>query len=47
MRAVANGDGAEVLLTVRQRPGTSDADFAADADWVGRDLAALKALLEG
>lgn len=45
MRVVPNGGGAEVLVTVFRRPGTSDAQFAADAEWVVRDLLALKALL--
>lgn len=47
MRVIANGDGAEVLLTLLRQPGMSDAKFAEDADWVARDLKALKALLEG
>ncbi|MBX6374836.1 MAG: SRPBCC family protein [Acetobacteraceae bacterium] len=47
MRVVANGDGSEVVFTLFRRPGMSDADFARDADWVLRDLQALKALLEG
>ncbi|MBX3200150.1 MAG: SRPBCC family protein [Labilithrix sp.] len=45
LRVIANGDGAEVTLTVF-RAGRSDEAFAADADWVRRDLGALKALLE-
>lgn len=47
MRVVPNGGGAEVLVTVFQRPGMPDAAFAADAEWVMRDLLALKALLAG
>ncbi|MCW3475220.1 SRPBCC family protein [Limobrevibacterium gyesilva] len=46
MRVVANGDGSEVVFTLFQRPGVSDAAFARDADWVRRDLLALKTLLE-
>ncbi|MBX3263446.1 MAG: SRPBCC family protein [Labilithrix sp.] len=46
LRVVANGDGAEVSLTLFRGAGRSDEDFAADADWVRRDLGALKALLE-
>lgn len=34
LRAVANGDGSEVSLTLFQRPGMDDARFAADIDWV-------------
>ncbi|HEY9568923.1 MAG TPA: VOC family protein [Thalassobaculum sp.] len=47
MRVTANGDGAEVTLTLFRRPATSDDDFGRDAEWVGRDLDALKALVEG
>lgn len=45
MRVVANGEGAEVLFTLFRQPGMSDEKFAADADWVARDLAALKTLV--
>lgn len=44
MRVVANGDGAEVLLTVFRQPGMSDDVFARDRAWVRRDLKALHAL---
>jgi hypothetical protein len=47
MRVFPNGDGAEVLLTIFRRPGTSDEKFGEDTQWVRRDLEALKALLEG
>jgi hypothetical protein len=46
LRVLPNGDGCELVLTVFRRPGRSDADFAADAQWVMRDLQAAKALLE-
>ena len=46
IRVMANGDGSEVALTLFRLPGMSDEKFAADADWVRRDLSALKALLE-
>lgn len=46
MRVIANGSGSEVVFTLFQRPGMSDEDFARDAAWVQKDLAALKALLE-
>jgi hypothetical protein len=46
MRVMANGDGCEVLFTLFRRPEMSEDDFQRDADWVRRDLAALKALLE-
>ncbi len=41
LRVFANGDGAEVALTLFRQPGMSDEKFAADADWVRRDLATL------
>ncbi len=47
MRVFANGDGSEVVFSLFQRPGMSDEEFARDADWVARDLQALKAYLEG
>jgi hypothetical protein len=46
VRILPNGDGCELMLTIFRRPGRSDADFAADADWVMRDLMAAKKLLE-
>lgn len=45
LRIIQNGEGAEVLLTLFRQPGMSDAQFAADAEWVERDLLALKALV--
>ena len=47
MRVVANGDGAELVFTLFQRDGMSDDEMARDAAMVSRDLATLKALLEG
>ena len=46
MRVFRNGSGSEVLFTLIQHPGMSDAEFGRDADWVARDLRALKAHLE-
>jgi hypothetical protein len=46
VRILPNGDGCELMLTVFRRPGKSDAEFAADAEWVMRDLKAAKKLLE-
>ena len=46
MRAIRNGDGSEVMLTLFRRPDMTDEAFEADLLWVERDLAALKALLE-
>ena len=46
VRILPNGDGCELVLTVFRRAGRSDAEFAADAQWVMKDLRAAKALLE-
>ncbi|TCS18132.1 SRPBCC family protein [Caulobacter sp. BK020] len=46
LRVVANGDGAEVTLTLFRLPGMDDARFARDQGMVAEDLATLKALLE-
>ncbi|WEK43885.1 MAG: polyketide cyclase [Candidatus Sphingomonas colombiensis] len=45
LRIVANGDGAEVMLTLFRQPDMDDEKFAADARWVNRDLKTLKALV--
>jgi hypothetical protein len=41
LRVIRNGGGADVALTLFRQPGMSDDQFAADADWVRRDLATL------
>lgn len=46
LRAIGHGEGADVQLTLLRLPGMSDAKFAEDADWIRRDLDALKELLE-
>ncbi len=47
LRVVANGDGAEVGMTLYRPPGMfDDAAFDRDAAAVARDLAKLKALVE-
>ncbi|ACC72421.1 SRPBCC family protein [Paraburkholderia phymatum] len=46
MRVIPNGSGAEVLLTLLRTASMSDAQFAADAQWLERDLAELKRFLE-
>jgi hypothetical protein len=46
LRAVPNGDGAEVQFTLFRQPGMDEAAFARDAEWVRRDLEALRRLLE-
>ncbi|MOA25382.1 hypothetical protein D3C78_1461030 [compost metagenome] len=47
LRVVANGDGCTVALTLFRRPEMDDERFAADCDWVRRDLLALRRLLGG
>jgi hypothetical protein len=47
MRVVRNGAGSEVSLTLFRQPGMDDAAFERDADTMRRDLATLKARLEG
>lgn len=47
LRVVANGDGAEVVLTLYRQPAMTDERFAADIKLVNRDLKALKHLIEG
>jgi hypothetical protein len=46
LRVVAREWGCEVVLTLFRRPGISDEKFAADAEWVARDLRAAKRILE-
>lgn len=45
MRVVANGAGAEILITLFRQPLMSDEKFAADIEWVKRDLNQLLTLL--
>jgi hypothetical protein len=46
LRVIRDGQGCEVVFTLRQRPAMSEAEFRRDADAVARDLASLKALVE-
>jgi hypothetical protein len=46
LRVVPNGTGSEVMLTLFQQPGMSDAQYAADAALVQQDLHRLKHALE-
>jgi hypothetical protein len=46
MRVIANGSGTDVQFTLFRVPGMTDEKFAADAEWVMRDLNRLKELLE-
>lgn len=47
MRAVANGDGTEVIFTLFRQPGMDEAIWARDEEWVKRDLERLKQVLCG
>jgi Polyketide cyclase / dehydrase and lipid transport len=46
MRVVPDGDGCEVVFTVRRLPDMSDEEFARDAGLVQADLTRLKQVLE-
>ncbi len=46
MRVIPNGSGCELIFTLFRLPDMSDEQFAADAEWVMRDLTSLKNLLE-
>ena len=46
LRVTADGDGSEVVFTLRRRPGMSDEELERDAEAVARDLATLKSILE-
>lgn len=46
LRVIAHGSGSELIFTLFRQPGMDDAQFAADAEWVERDLKKLKEILE-
>jgi hypothetical protein len=46
LRLMPKGAGCELVLTLNRQPGMSDERFAADAEWVMRDLNAAKRILE-
>jgi Polyketide cyclase / dehydrase and lipid transport len=46
MRVIPDGNGCEVVFTLRRLPDMSDEDFARDAGLVAADLARLRQLLE-
>lgn len=46
MRVIPNGSGCELIFALFRLPDMSDGQFAADAEWVMRDLNSLKDLLE-
>ena len=43
---VPKDEGCELVLTLFRRPGMSNESFAADAEWVMRDLGTAKRILE-
>lgn len=45
MRAIANGDGTEIVLTLFRQPGMDDATWKRDEGWVKKDLERLKMVL--
>ena len=47
MRVVPNGDGCEVVFSLRRLPGMSDEDFERDAGLVQADLTRLKQRARG
>jgi hypothetical protein len=47
LRLIANAEGCELQLTLLRQPQMDDATFERDAQWVERDLQAIKVLLEG
>lgn len=46
LRVMQDGEGCEVVFTLRRRVGMTDEDFERDAAAVAQDLATLKSLLE-
>jgi hypothetical protein len=46
MRVIPDGDGCEVVFTLRRLPDMSDEDFQRDAGLVQADLARLKRVME-
>jgi len=46
MRVIPDGDGCEVVFTLRRQPGMTEEEFSRDASLVLADLRALKRLLE-
>lgn len=46
VRVIKDGQGSEVIFTLRQGSEMSDVDFERDAELVAQDLATLKSILE-
>jgi hypothetical protein len=47
LRVIGKENGCELVATLFRRPDLSDERFAADAEWVRRDLNLAKRILEG
>ena len=47
LRAIADGDGCEVVFTLRRGPGMTDDELERDTALVTADLALLKQVVEG
>ena len=46
MRIFPNGDGCDVVFSVRRLVGMTETEFGADVDAVARDLATLRSVME-
>jgi len=46
MRVIPNGDGCDVVFTVRRRAGVDEAEFSADTQAVAADLATLRNVMQ-
>ena len=46
VRVLADGEGSEVVFTLRRRPEMTDEQFAADAEAITADLTTLKRVVE-
>lgn len=46
LRVIRDGDGCEVVFTLRQRAEMTEEEFERDVDAVARDLATLKSMVE-
>ncbi|MEU8791414.1 SRPBCC family protein [Streptomyces sp. NPDC048643] len=46
VRVISDGEGSEVVFTLRRQPRMTDADFERDADMVTGDLNRLRELME-
>ena len=46
MRVLPDGDGCEIVFTLRRQPEMTDEAFEADAEAIRTDLATLQRLLE-